>query len=72
MVIQDDKMGQIELEFDFSPHPEDSYISDAYLLDEDREATDDEIEYLNDNYADIVQAEWYEDRVGMADFLSND
>jgi hypothetical protein len=67
--IKDDKYGKVELYITLNADPVDGFIHDAWIEAEDRDATEEELDYFNDWYADVVQESWFDGQIGRADFL---
>lgn len=56
MIIKDKILGAIEVEIYVDPESAvDSYIDTGYVIDSGRDLTFDEVYYLTDTYADLIQ-----------------
>jgi hypothetical protein len=77
MILKTRDNREVEVEFEHSKHPEDSFIAQAYYMDEEINGDpvavpDNVIEELNDDFSDVVQEEWFEHQIGRADFYGDD
>lgn len=65
--IRDQKGREVEVSRVDGHVGEGAYIEECYYADDDSEVPDDVIDWLNDNYAEQLYEQFYEDMVGRAE-----
>jgi hypothetical protein len=66
MIITDSNGKQVYVRVS-GRYVDDLEITDAYYIDDDTEVSDDEIDFIMDNYQEEMSEAWFENQCSMAD-----
>jgi hypothetical protein len=66
MIYKNKNGDGIELEV-YGKYDDDIQVSDAYYTHKEGEVSDDEIEYVMENYSSEIYEQWYQNKVGESE-----